>query len=425
MKGLLGVHGGFRRLWIGDALSKVGGQVPLLAVPVLAAVGLGASTWQVALLGTSAYLPLLLIGLPVGAWADRMRRRHVLVLADVGRAVALLYVPVAAALDVLTVEQLYAVEFVVGVGTVVFDVFLGAFVPVLVGRAKLVDANARLEINRTVGFSAGPAISGQLVQWLGPALATVGTAMGFLWSAGWISAVRVAEPPPAVGERRLHREIAVGMRFVLREPFIRATTLYGAVAVAFLATRYSVETLFLLRTVGLPPAWIGLLLAVAGLGTVAGAAAAGPVARRVGEIRAVAGSAVAMGLCSLLIPLTTPGPGLVLYAAGAGLVGFWIVVNNVIAVSVRQRRCPDELLGRVTATTRFVSWALLPLGGVFGGALATALGLRTTLWVTAVGLVLCSVGLVRGLVAGTESAAPDPGRYAGRDAVPDPGVRGG
>jgi len=405
-QGLLRSHRAFRRLWVGDGLSKIGSQISLLAIPVLAVTVLDASTWQVALLSTCAWAPVVLIGLPVGAWADRRRRRSVLVLADVLRAVALASVPLAAVLDRLTIGQLYVVEFLVGVGTVVFDVFHGAYVPGLVGRASLVQANSRLELNRTLGFTAGPAVAGQIIAWLGAALAPLASVAGFCWSAGWIASVRATEPPPpGHGGHSVSADIREGLRFVLQEPFVRATTLYSCAAVACLSTRYAVETLFLVRTVGLDPAWIGLVLTAAGVGTVLGALAAGSMVRRIGELPTVAGSALAMGLSSLLIPLTTPGPGLALYVLGTGLVGFWIMVNGVVSVSRRQRVCPDHLLGRMTATSRFLSWATLPLGGVLGGLIGTAVGVRTTLWLTAGGLVLSAALFARAL-AGAPSATP-------------------
>jgi predicted MFS family arabinose efflux permease len=393
--GLIRAHPDFRRMWIGDGLSKLGGAVAVLAVPVLAAATLDATTWQVALLTTYASLPFLLIGLPVGAWSDRMRRRPVLVAADLGRAAAMSWVPIAAALDILTIEQLYAVVLLLGIGNVFFDVSQGAYLPVLVGPTRLVEGNSRLEANRAVAFSAGPSIGGQLVQWLGAPLALLGTTIGFLWSAAWLASIRTVEsPPPRRPDQNLLREIREGLRFVLGQPFIRATTFHATAAVLFLSARYAIETLFLLRTIGLRAGGIGLLMTITGLGAVAGAVLANRLSRRLGHVRTVLVASLGMGLAGLLIPLTRPGPGLALFAAGSGVVAFWITANNVAVVSLRQVLCPGQLLGRMNATTRFLAWASLPLGGVLGGALGTALGLRTALWVSAAGLLLSALWIV-------------------------------
>lgn len=393
--GIIRGHADFRRLWIGDGISKIGSSAVVLAVPVLAATTLGASNWEVALLSTFSTLPLLLIGLPVGAWADRMRRRPVLITADLARAALLTWIPVAAALDVLTIEQLYVVELLVGVGTVLFDVSLGAYVPTLIGRSRLVEGNGRLEANRSVASSAGPTVGGQLIQWLGAPLAVVSTVFGYLWSAAWLALIRTPEQlPPRVEDRNLAREIRAGLRFVLAQPFIRATTFHATFAALFLSTRYAIEVLFLLRTVGLAPGVLGALMTTAGLGAVTGAILATRIANRIGRARSVLVSGVAMGGFSMLIPLTSPGAGLVLFAAGAGLVSFSIIVSRVVGISLAQTLCPDHLLGRMNATTRFLAWATLPLGGLMGGALGTSLGLRTTLWLTAAGLLVSSLWLL-------------------------------
>ena len=364
-------------------------------MPVLAATTLGASTWQVGLLTTFAGLPFLLIGLPVGAWSDRVRRRPLLIAADLGRAAALAWVPIGYVLGLLAIQQLYVVQVLVGVGTVLFDVSQGAYVPELVGRARLVEANGRLEANRTVAFTAGPTVGGQLIQWMGAPLALVTTVFGYLSSAAWLASIRMQERSmPPDGPRNLSREVADGLRFVLHQPFIRATTLHATTAVLCLSTRYAIEVLFLLRTVGLQPGAIGLLMSLAGLGAVAGAMLAGRIGNVAGRTRTVLLSGVGMGLFSLLVPFTGPGTGLLFYVVGAGMVAFWITVNNVIAVSLRQTLCPDHLLGRMNATSRFLAWATLPLGGVVGGALGTSIGLRPTIWLTSAGLLLSALWLV-------------------------------
>lgn len=393
--GLIRGHTDFRRLWIGDGISKLGSSVVVLAVPVLAATSLHATTWQVALLGTFASVPFLLVGLPAGAWADRLRRRPILITADLGRAALLAWIPVAAAMEVLTVPQLFVIELLVGTGTVFFDVSLGAYLPTLVGRSWLVEGNGRLEANRSVAYSAGPSIGGQLIGWLSAPLAVLATVAGYLWSAAWLAAIRTREPAPErTDDPNLRREIGDGLRFVLRQPFIRAVTFHATCAVLFIGTRYAIEVLFLLRTVGLTAATIGVLITVAGLGAVAGALAANRIAARIGRTRTVLVSGLAMGVASLLIPLTNPGTGLLFFPAGAGMVAFWIVVNRVVGISLSQMLCPDHLLGRMNATSRFLAWATLPLGGVLGGALGTALGLRATLWLTAAGLLASSLWLI-------------------------------
>jgi MFS family permease len=391
---LIRAHQDFRRLWIGDGIAKLGSGVVVVAMPVLAATMLDASAWEVGLLTTFAGLPYLLIGLPVGAWSDRVRRRPVLVAADLWRAAVLCWVPVGAALGMLAIWQLYLVVLLVGVGTVFFDVSQGAYLPTLVGRHRLVEANSRLEVNRAVAYATGPTVGGQLATAAGAPLALIATIAGYLWSAAWIAAIRTPEPVAPRGARHLLREIREGIRVVLGNPFIRATTFHATVAVLCLSTRYAVEVLFLLRTVGLSAAGVGVLITLAGLGAIAGALLAGRIAGRLGRIRTVAVSGVAMGGFGLLIPMTGAGLRLACFAVGAGMVAFWIVVNNVVAVSVKQMLCPDKLLGRMNATSRFLAWAALPLGGVVGGALGTVLGLRAALWLAAAGLLAASLLLV-------------------------------
>jgi predicted MFS family arabinose efflux permease len=271
----------------------------------------------------------------------------------------------------------------------------GAYLPDLVGRARLVEANGRLEANRTVAFTAGPTVGGQLIQWLEAPVALVTTVLGYVSSAAWLASIRTQERrmPPDVPPSLMH-EMGDGLRFVISQPFIRATTLHATTAVLCLSTRYAIEVLFLLRTVGLAPGVIGLLMSLTGLGAVAGAVLAGRIGKLAGRTRAVLFSGFGMGLSSLLIPFTSAGIGLLFYVIGAGMVAFWITANNVIAVSLRQTLCPDHLLGRMNASTRLLAWATLPLGGIVGGALGTSLGLRPTIWLTSAGLLLSVLWLV-------------------------------
>jgi MFS family permease len=384
----------FTRLWAGDALSQLGTRISGLVIPVLAATTLDATAWQVALLTTFETLPFLLLGLPAGAWSDRIRRRPVLIAGDLGRAAVLGSVPLAAALGVLTLGQLYAVAVAGGVLTLFFDVSHRSYLPQVVGRDRLVEANSRLEGNRTVGYAIGPTLGGYLVQWIGAPLAVLADALSFVWSASWISAIRTPEAAPAPAVRNLRREIAEGLRFVLDQPTIRATVLFGAAANLSIAMTSAVEVVFLLRTVRLPPGTIGLLMGVGSLGAVAGAVAAARIGRRLGPGRALALAGLGLGLFGLLIPLTGPGPRLLFFAVGGALFAFWISVYAVVSVSMRQALCPDHLFGRMTATVGFLLWGAMPLGGVLAGAVAGAWGPRTALWTAAVGVLVAAVCLV-------------------------------
>jgi MFS family permease len=405
--GLISRPGDFRRLWIGNAVSQVGTQVSMLTVPLLAVLTLHASTFQVGVLTVAENAAFLLIGLPAGAWVDRLRRRPVLIAGDLLRAALLASLPLAAALGVLTLGQLYAVVFAVGAGTVFFEVAHQSYLPSLVGREHLVEANGRLEANRSVAYAVGPTVAGYLVQALTAPFALLVDAASFAWSAWWIVAIRHREPRPvAAAHRSLRREIMAGLRQVFGHPVLRATAVYGSCTVLFMALARAVEVVFLVRTVHLAPAGIGLLYSLSSLGAVAGALIGAPLGRRLGPSRTMLWSALVAHLFMLLIPLTGPGLRLVYYGVGVAVSSLCIVVFNIVSVSYRQTLCPDHLLGRMNATMRFMIWGALPVGGLIGGALGTAFGLRPTLWVSALGGLLAVAWLVWSPLRNTRERRP-------------------
>jgi len=388
-------HRDFRRLWIGDSLSQLGTQIGVLAVPLVAITELDATTFQLGVLVALQTAAFLVIGLPAGAWCDRMRKRPVLIAADLVRAALLLTIPAAALLDRLTLPHLYAVVAAHGIATVFFDVSYQSYLPHLVGREHLVDGNGKLEASRTVAHAAGPAAGGYLVQWFTASVAVAADAVSFVWSALWMSRIKVREAPPDRARRApLRAEIADGLRFVFGNPILRALALQGACAVLFIGASQAVLLPFLVRTVGLSPGAIGLLSALGSLGAVGGALVTTRLTRRLGRARAMIGYIVVAGSASLLIPLTAPGWRLAFLVVGEMVMMAFIVAFNVVQVSYRQTICPDHLLGRMNATMRFVMWGTTPLGGLLGGVLGTAVGLRNTLWITGVGTLLPVLWLV-------------------------------
>ncbi|WP_327683527.1 MFS transporter [Kitasatospora sp. NBC_00458] len=417
----------FRLLLSGAVAAQAGTQVTLVALPLVAVVELDASPFQVGLLTAAETAAFLLVGLPAGAWLDRMRKLPVLIRADVLRCLAVGSIPAAAALDALTLVQLYLVALVTGVATVFFDVAHQSYLPVLLPRERLVAGNGAVETVRSSAQIAGPGLGGGLVQLLGAPLAIVADAVGYLVSAALLSRIRADEPRPhAEPGRSLRADIAEGVRFVTGHPLLRVIAAATATSNLFSAVLMAVQTVFWVRVLGLSPAAIGVLLSVSAVGGLAGALCAGPLARRIGQGRLIWLAPLVTGPFALLWPLADGRAGAVLFAVGGVAVLFGAVVYNVAQVSFRQSLCPPELLGRMNATMRFLVWGTLPLGALLGGAVADAAGPRAALWVCAVGILAVPVPLLlsplrgmRDLPAGPDHGGPDHGPEPEPDSEPD------
>ncbi|MFD2418760.1 MFS transporter [Amycolatopsis pigmentata] len=376
-------HADFRRLWAGDTVSQFGSSVGNTAIPLLAATVLAAGPFQMGLLTAAENAAFLFLGLPAGVWVDRMRRRPLMIRADLTRAVVLLSVPGAWWAGWLTLTQLVVVALLVSVGTLFFDIAYQSYLPSLVGREHLVEGNAKLQTSQSVAQILGPGAAGALTQFAGAANAVLTTGLGYLASALFLGRIKAVEPEPRRrDDAGLRAEIGEGLRFVFRNPTLRAiTTCTGTANLGFSAFM-AVEILFLTRDLRLSPAGAGTLLTLAGFGGVAGALGSGWWARRVGQARAIWLVLLVTDPALLLIPLAEPGWRVVLVPIGLVFLGYGVVVYNVSQVSYRQAVCPDHLLGRMNASIRFVVWGIGPIGGLTGGALGEWIGVRGTVWVT-------------------------------------------
>jgi MFS family permease len=376
-------------------VSELGTQVSVLALPLIAVRTLRASTFDVAALSASSTLAFLLLGLPAGVIVDWLRRRPVMILADLGRLALIGSVPIAAAFGVLRLTQLFVVTLLVGMLSVLFDVAYQSILPSLVGRARLVEANSRLSATAESARVVGPGAAGLLVQAVGGAAAVTADALSFLVSALTLISIRSNEEVPASKgpKASIRREIAEGLSFVWSNSLLRAIAATTATANLFNGIQTAVEVVFLVRVLQTPASEIGALFALGGLGGVLAALSASPISRRIGGVRAAfAGIAVTSG--GIAMPLATPGAGRLLFALGMLASSFGAVLYNVNQVSFRQRLCPDELLGRMNATMRFVVWGVLPVGGLIGGVLGTHLGTRTALLIAVLGQALAGLWLV-------------------------------
>ncbi|MFD6968517.1 MFS transporter [Streptomyces sp. NPDC059949] len=415
----------FRFLLAGAAAGQVGAQVTLVALPLVAVLELKAPAFQVGLLTAAETAAFLLIGLPAGAWVDRMRKLSLMIRADVVRCLAMASVPLAGVADVLTMAQLYVVALVVGVATVFFDVAHQSYLPQLLPREHLVRGNGALETVRSSAQVTGPGLGGGLVQLVGAHLAILVDAIGYAVSALFLLAIRRPEskPEPVPGAS-LRKEVGEGLRFVLGHPLLRVIAATTGLGNFFTAMLMATQTVFLVRVLGLAPSAVGVMLSASAVGGLVGALCAGRLAGRFGQARIIWLSALATGPFALLWPLSGKGAAAALFALASAAVFFGAVVYNVAQVSFRQSLCPPRLLGRMNATLRFLMWGTLPLGALVGGAVAEASGARTALWICAVGflavplpLLLSPLRRMRELPEGVHSEGDDQqDAPSGRDA---------
>jgi MFS family permease len=373
-------HRDFLLLWGGQSTSGVGAAVSLVVLPLIAVVYLHANGVEVGALSAAEWAPWVLIGLPAGVWVDRSRRRLLMIGCDLARLALLASIPVAAASDALTLAQLYAVAFGVGLATVVFQVSYQAYLPTLVDAADLGEANAKLQGTEAIARVAGPGLGGLFVQLFRAPYAVIADAVSYALSAVALLSVSAREPKPLPTERDLRREIAEGARFVARDPLLRVMTISPAVTNFFFSGFGAIVVLFLVRAVHLAPSTVGVVVGITAIGSVVGAALAQPIGRRFGTARALVFGIVTCSPFALLIPLTTRGVGIAFFLVGQFVLFVGILIYNVTISAFRQAYCPPHLLGRVVASMRFVLFGTMPFGALTAGGLADAIGLRGAAW---------------------------------------------
>jgi MFS family permease len=377
-------HRDFRLLLAGQTTSQFGTQISGVAVPLLAVLTLHASPFEVGLVSASSTLAFALIGLPAGAWLDRLRKRPVLVVADLARAALLASVPVAALLGLLSIPQLVVVSVLAGAARVFFDVGYQSYVPTVIGRDRVLAGNSAMELLRASGQVAGPGVGGVLVSLIGAAAVLLVDAITFLVSAVTLLAIRTREatPVPDAGRPRLLPQIRDGVAHVVRDPVLRALALCSALSNFAFALASAVTIVFANRTLGLPAAAIGLLLAAGSVTVMAGAALTPRLAARFGSARIIWLSLLVTGPLNLVGVLAQPGWLVLLLLLGIAAGELGQIVYAITSVSLRQQVCPEHLLSRVNATMRVAIMGLFPLGAILGGLLGDAIGPRLTLAVS-------------------------------------------
>lgn len=392
-------HPDFFKLWTGQTISNVGSAITTLALPLTAVIVLKATPLQMGVLGGLAFLPHLVLGLPVGVWVDRWPRRPILILADLGQALLLGSIPVLALLGVLRMEVLYIVAFLKGVLALFTDVAATSYVPSLVGRADLMRANSVSALSHSVASMAGPALAGGLVQLLSAPIVIALDTLSFVLSAFFVSLIREAEP--TVAQRRERRgfrvELREGLRLVVGDPILRAmigTASLGALAGAMQQT---VLVLFLVRELTLTPFWLGVIFSAHGVAAILGALFVGPLTERLGPGPALIAGQLGWTIAALMLPIADGALVVVVpvLLVAHVLSGVGSLVVRVNQLTVRQALVPDHLLGRMNASRRVLVFGVIPLGSLLGGLLGQVVGLREALMIGGLGMVLAFVWLAR------------------------------
>lgn len=380
-------HRDFLVLWSGRTLSEVGDAVSLLAVPLLAVTVLDASAVEVGVLTATRMLAYLLISLPAGVWVDRIRKRRVMVVCHLLRAALVATVAAGAWSGWVTMAHLWVVALLSGVCTVLYETAHHSFLPAVVGPDRLLDANGKLATTYSVSQIAGYGAGGALVSALGVARTVGVDAVAYLLNAASLLLVRHREEPPAQPARRdFHAELTAGLSYVFRHPVLPRLVAASATLNFFSQMIFALAVLYLVRDLRLSEESVGVVLALTTLGGITGGLVSGRLARRVGTARIVWAAPLGLGWTVLLVPLARPGWGAAAYTAGmAGLSAFF-AIYNAASISYRQRVCPPELLGRMTASVRWVVFGVMPVGALGGGLLGDWLGVRPTLWIAAAGI---------------------------------------
>lgn len=382
----------FLRLWVAHVTSGAGTAITSVALPLTAVLALGATPSQMGLLVAAGSLPNLLFGFFVGVWVDRVRRRPILVWADLGRAALLLSVPAAAWLGQLSFLHLWFVTFAAGALTAFFQIAAISVLPALVEKRDLVEANSNLSTSDALLSIAGPAAAGGLIQRLGASQVILFDAVSYLLSALALNRLPEEEASEAdslskTAPKSIRREIAEGIYELLRTPLLKALTVTSSLGVLAGSLTTAVQMLFLVEQLKFSPAVIGAVLACGGVGSLLGAFFAARVARILQLGRTLVMGKLLWLLGTILLAGADRFSGAVV-AAGAGfaLSGLGTTLYIVNQVSLRQAVTSVRLLGRVTAARRFVLFGAATIGAFIGGALGETVGLRATLLVSAAAL---------------------------------------
>lgn len=384
----------FINLWGAETVSQFGSHITPVAIPLLAALTLDATPFQMGLLATASGLPVLLFGFIAGAWVDRLHRKPIMMAMDIGRAAVLLAIPVAAWMDVLDIFLLIAVSFLVGAQTVAFNAAYVSILPAMVERSQLADANGKLYSSMSLAQVAGPATAGALVAWITAPAVILIDSLSFLWSSWFIKRIRHDESHDFERpvERHFWREVREGLHTLFSSPVLRATTLSTATINLVGYMFLSVYVLYMTDELGLSASGVGFVYASGGVGALIGSVLAPRLAKGFGVGRTLVWAAVAQGAFGVTVPLAiiVPDYALPLVVFAEFMQWLWLVVFFITVLSLRQSITPNRLQGRVAASNQVLTSGMAPAGSFLGGVIGTLFSVQAALLAGIAGMFLAA-----------------------------------
>jgi Transmembrane secretion effector len=381
----------FAKLWVGETISEIGTQVTLFALPLVAILTLKATVFEVGVLNALRFVPVIVVAVLAGVGLDRHRRRPVLIICSAASAVLIGLIPLAQAAGLLSLGLLYAVTLLVGTLGVCFDVGALAYVPYLVGRQHLIEANSKLQASNAFAGIAGPGLAGLLIGLITAPITLTVDAASYLFSVAGLIAIRKPEPAPEAGPRPpMRRSMAEGFRAVYGTRLLRVLLAQSATLNVGFGATSTIFTVYAVRTLGLTPLKLGIALGALQAGALLGALGAAMVKRAIGLGRTLAFSILAVSASPLLLllPHSASLAAVAVFAASWLGHGFGIAIWNVNTITLRQAVTPTRVLARMNATYRMLLFGALPLGAMAGGLLGSVLGLHTALVVAVIVLTV-------------------------------------
>lgn len=377
-QGSLFQHGDFMKLWVGQSISSFGSQFSPFAIQAIAVYTLGVTSLQLGILSFLNTIPFLTLGLLVGVYVDRHNRRRIMIFADFGRALTIFLIPLSAVVYVVTMNLLYLVTFIAGVLTVFFEITYQSYLPSLVERSQIVDANSKLQATASTAQTLGPSIAGFIIPIITAPIACLADTFGYISSVVSLSLIK---KPEAIDTSRAHasviKEIREGLRVVSGDARLRSIA--ACTAISNLASSAWGAILFkYAKSLGMQVPEIGVIFTIGGVGAVLGALTAMRVTKRLGVGRIIVLGILLSGV-TVSLYFATPNTAFYVASVSFFIMDIGVLWYNIPQVSYRQSLVPTEIQGRMNATMRTIVWGTLPVGGLLGGVLGEVVGIHETI----------------------------------------------